>query len=152
MAKQFKTTIAPPALNTDPTGSYVGEIYYNTTLGALKFFNGSTWSIIGTGSGSGSSNAFEVLADAPASPTQGRVYFDSSENTIKVYNGTVWYDVAGPKELLDHQHYAGEGLVRHVDYGQYVSELNYIVSMDGGTATTDYASASDNDIIDGGVG
>ena len=54
MAKQFKTTIAPPALNTDPTGSYVGEIYYNTTLGALKFFNGSTWSIIGTGSGNGS--------------------------------------------------------------------------------------------------
>ena len=152
MAKQFKTTIAPPALNTDPTGSYVGEIYYNTTLGALKFFNGSTWSIIGTGSGSGSSNAFEVLADAPASPTQGRVYFDSSENTIKVYNGTVWYDVAGPKELLDHQHYAGEGLVRHVDYGQYVSELNYIVSMDGGTATSTYASAPDNDIIDGGVG
>jgi hypothetical protein len=76
---------------------------------------------------------------------------DSSENTIKVYNGTIWYDVAGPKELLDHQHYAGEGLVRHVDYGQYVDELNYIVSMDGGTASTSYASAPNNDIIDGGA-
>ena len=144
MAKQFKTTIAPPALNTDPTGSYVGEIYYNTTLGALKFFNGSTWSIIGTGSGSGSSNAFEVLADAPASPTQGRVYFDSSENTIKVYNGTVWYDVAGPKELLDHQHYAGDGFVKYAVYGGYVDNSD-LVFMDGGTS-----SSSFSDTIDGG--
>jgi hypothetical protein len=152
VAKQFKTTIAPPALSSDPTGSVVGEIYYNTVNGSLKYFNGSTWSVIGTGSGgSGSSNAFEVLSTAPVSPSQGRVYFDSSENTIKVYNGNIWYDVAGPKELLDHQHYAGEGLVRHVDYGQYVSDLNYIVSMDGGTASTSYASAPDNDIIDGGA-
>lgn len=150
MAKQFKTPIAPPALSSDPTGSYVGEIYYNSTVNALKFFNGTTWSVIGTG-GSGTSNAFQVLDDSPASPSQGRVYFDSSEKTIKVYNGDIWYDVAGPKELLDHQHYAGEGLVRHVDYGQYLDELNYIVSMDGGTAGTSYASAPNNDIIDGGV-
>ncbi len=152
MAKQFKTTIAPPALSSDPTGSVVGEIYYNTATGALKYFNGSTWSVIGTGGGgSGTSNSFEVLATPPASPAKGRTYFDSSENTIKVYNGNIWYDVAGPKELLDHQHYAGEGLVRHVDYGQYVDELNYIVSMDGGTASTSYASAPNNDIIDGGA-
>jgi hypothetical protein len=151
MAKQFKTTIAPPALSTDPIGTYAGEIYYNTVSSALKIFNGSTWSLLTGSGGSGSSNAFEVLSAAPSSPSQGRVYFDSSENTIKVYNGNIWYDVAGPKELLDHQHYAGEGLVRHVDYGQYVSDLNYIVSMDGGTASTSYASAPDNDIIDGGA-
>ena len=118
----------------------------------MKFYNGSTWSIIGTGSGgSGTSNSFQVLAEAPALPSQGRVYFDSSENTIKVWNGNVWYDVAGPKELIDHQHYAGEGLVRHADYGNYVEFGNYIVSMDGGTASTSYASAPNNDIIDGGV-
>ena len=111
MAKQFKTTIAPPALSSDPVGSYVGEIYYNTADNVLKFFNGTTWSAVGTGGGgSGTSNSFQVLAQAPSSPSQGRVYFDSSENTIKVYNGTIWYDVAGPKELIDHQHYAGEGL------------------------------------------
>ena len=152
MAKQFKTTIAPPALSSDPVGSYVGEIYYNTEDNVLKFFNGTTWSAVGTGSGgSGTSNSFQVLSEAPSSPLQGRVYFDSSENTIKVYNGNIWYDVAGPKELLDHQHYAGEGLVRHADYGNYVEFGNYIVSMDGGTASTSYASAPNNDIIDGGV-
>ena len=95
-------------------------------------------------------SSIQTLNQAPNSPSQGTIYFDTTENTIKAYNGTIWYDVAGPQNLLDHQHYAGEGLVRHVDYGQYVSELNYIVSMDGGTASTSYASAPNNDIIDGG--
>ena len=151
MAKQFKTTIAPPALSSDPTGVYAGEIYYNTVSGALKIFNGSTWSLLTALAQASTANSFEVLSTAPASPAKGRTYFDSAENTIKVYNGTIWYDVAGPKELLDHQHYANEGSVKNLDYGQYVEELNYIVSMDGGTASTSYASAPNNDIIDGGA-
>ena len=153
MAKKFLTPVTPPSLASDPASGVAGAIYYNTTANVLKFYNGTTWSAIGTGGGgSGTSNSLEVLDTAPNSPAQGRIYFDSAENTIKIYNGTIWYDVAGPKELLDHQHYAGDGLVRHVDYGQYVSELNYIVSMDGGTASSSYASAPNNDIIDGGVG
>ena len=148
MARKFLTPIAPPALSSDPSGATTGSIYYNTVIGALKIYNGATWSTL-TGGG-GSTSSIQALATAPNSPTQGTVYFDTTENTIKAYNGTIWYDVAGPKELLDHQHYAGEGLVRHVDYGQYVSDLNYIVSMDGGTASSDYSSAPNNDIIDGG--
>ncbi len=154
MAKQFKTTIAPPALATDPNGTYAGEIYYNTVSGALKIFNGSTWSLLtgsGGGGGTGTSNSFEVLGEPPVSPAQGRTYFDSSENTVKVYNGTIWYDVAGPKELLDHQHYAGDGSVKYVEYGNYVEFGNYLVSMDGGTASSNYSSAPNNDIIDGGM-
>jgi hypothetical protein len=154
MAKQFKTTIAPPALSADPSGTYAGEIYYNTVSGALKIFNGSTWSLLtgSGGGGTGTSNSFEVLESAPATPAQGRTYFDSSENTIKVYNGSVWYDVAGPKELLEHTHFAGEGGVRTLDYGNYVEYGNYIVSLDGGTAITDYTTTPNDDIIDGGVG
>jgi hypothetical protein len=151
VARKFLTPVTPPSLASDPASGVAGAIYYNTTANVLKFYNGTTWSAVGTGGGgSGTSNSLEVLDTAPSSPAQGRIYFDSAENTIKIYNGTIWYDVAGPKELLDHQHYAGEGLVRHVDYGQYVSELNYIVSMDGGTASSSYASAPNNDIIDGG--
>ena len=41
--------------------------------------------------------------------------------------------------------------MRFADYGNYVEFGNYIVSMDGGTASTSYASAPNNDIIDGGV-
>ena len=31
MAKQFKTTIAPPALSSDPVGSYVGRSEEHTS-------------------------------------------------------------------------------------------------------------------------
>lgn len=149
MAKKFLTPIAPPSLASDPASGVNGAIYYNTTSNVLKFYNGTTWTAIGTGQG-GTATSIQYLSSAPASPTKGSIYFDTTEQTIKAYNGAIWYDVAGPKELLDHQHYAGEGLVRHVDYGQYVDELNYIVSMDGGAANTSYASAPNNDIIDGG--
>ncbi len=154
MAKQFKTTIAPPALASDPVGTYAGEIYYNTVSGALKIFNGVVWSLLtgsGGSGGTGTSNSFEVLSASPASPVKGRTYFDSSEGTVKVYNGAIWYDVAGPKELLDHQHYAGDGSVKSVEYGNYVEFGNYLVSMDGGSASSNYSSAPNNDIIDGGT-
>ena len=152
MARKFLTPITPPSLSSDPLTGVTGAIYYNTSSNVLKFYNGTQWLAIGTGSNSGgTATSIQALDTAPSSPSQGTVYFDTTEQTIKTYNGTIWYDVAGPKELLDHQHYAGEGLVRHVDYGQYVDELNYIVSMDGGTASTSYASAPNNDIIDGGA-
>jgi hypothetical protein len=149
VAKKYLTPIAPPSLASDPASGVNGAIYYNTTANVLKFYNGTTWTAIGTGQG-GTASSIQTLSSNPGSPTQGSIYFDTEEQTIKAYNGTIWYDVAGPKELLDHQHYAGEGLVRHVDYGQYVDELNYIVSMDGGTASTSYALAPNNDILDGG--
>lgn len=149
MAKKYLTPIAPPSLASDPASGVNGAIYYNTTANVLKFYNGTAWTAIGTGQG-GTASSIQTLSSNPGSPTQGSIYFDTEEQTIKAYNGTIWYDVAGPKELLDHQHYAGEGLVKHVDYGQYVDELNYIVSMDGGTASTSYALAPNNDILDGG--
>jgi hypothetical protein len=144
MAKRFLTPITPPALSSDPAGASAGAIYYNTTAGALKIYNGTTWSLL-TGAG-GSSSSVEVLDESPASPSQGRIYFDSTENTIKIWNGNIWYDVAGPKEMLDHQHYAGEGLVRYTVYGGYVEDTN-VVFMDGGTSTSTFT----NDIIDGGA-
>lgn len=149
MAKKFLTPVVPPALASDPASGTAGAIYYNTVNNVLKFYNGTTWTAVGTGASS-SASAIQALSEAPASPSQGTVYFDITEQTLKAYNGTIWYDVAGPKELIDHQHYAGEGYVRHADYGNYV-EFNNVVSMDGGTATTSYVSAPNNDIIDGGT-
>ena len=152
MARKFQTPIAPPALSSDPSEAVTGAIYFNTTSNVLKFYNGTTWATVGTGAGGGgTATAIQALDTAPNSPSQGTVYFDTTEQTIKTYNGTIWYDVAGPKELIDHQHYAGEGLVRHAEYGNYVEFGNYIVSMDGGSASTSYSSAPNNDIIDGGA-
>ena len=153
MSRKSLVPVNVPALASAPTIPTLrtGDLYFNTVDDALYVYSGTSWIASGSGGGGGGeSNSFEVLSEPPASPAQGRVYFDSSENTIKVYNGNIWYDVSGPKSLLDHQHYAGDGFVRHVDYGQYVSDLNYIVSMDGGTASTSYDLAPNNDSIDGG--
>jgi hypothetical protein len=68
MAKQFKTPIAPPALSSDPTGQVAGEIYYNTVAGALKIFNGSTWSLLtGSDGGGTTTTSIQVLGSAPTS-------------------------------------------------------------------------------------
>jgi hypothetical protein len=81
----------------------------------------------------------------PANPTTGQMYFNTQERTIKAYNGEVWYEVAGPKAILDHTHYT-DGGIRTVDYGNYAANTDYVVSINGGGATTEF-----NDSIDGGT-
>jgi len=98
----------------------------------------------GSGGGGGPVTSIQSLNSAPSSPSAGSVYFDNNERTIKVYNGNIWYDVAGPKEILDHTHDSITRKVDFVDYGNYV--VDNLVIMDGGTAT----SAFTGDIIDGG--
>ena len=149
MARKFLTPVVPPALSADPANPVNGAIYFNTTLNVLKFYNGATWAEIGTGAGGGggssTATAIQALAEAPSSPAQGQIYFDTQERTIKTYNDSIWYDVAGPKEILDHIHYT-DGVVRYVDYGNYVSST--MVVMDGGTSNSTY----NGDIINGGRG
>ena len=142
MAKKFLTPLVPPQLATDPNTTVEGAIYYNTVAKAFKYYDGTTWSTLG---GGGSSSLLEVLSEAPSSPTEGQIYFDTLESTVKVFNGYVWYDAGGPRELINHTHYAGEGLVRDAWYGEYVVDEQ--VFIDGGTSTTVYS----DDIINGGT-
>jgi hypothetical protein len=143
MPKKFLTPVVPPSLSSDPSNAVAGAIYYNTVVNSLKFYDGTTWSLIG--SGAGGANSLEVLSEAPSTPDQGRLYFDTTERTIKIYNGNIWYDVAGPKEILNHTHYAGEGPVRDVQYGGYVPAD--LVFVDGGNSGTTLFTG---DILDGG--
>jgi len=85
------------------------------------------------------------MATAPSNPVTGQMYYNTEERTIKAYNGEIWYDVAGPKEILDHTHYT-DGGIRTVDYGNYAANTDYVVSISGGGATTEF-----NDSIDGGT-
>jgi len=85
------------------------------------------------------------MAIAPSNPVTGQMYYNTEEKTIKAYNGEIWYDVAGPKEILDHTHYT-DGGIRTVDYGNYAANTDYVVSISGGGATTEF-----NDSIDGGT-
>ena len=59
-----------------------------------------------------------LLEENPASPIAGQIYYNTTEQTIKAYNGIVWYDVAGPKEILEHTH-GTDGAVN-----EYIKEIN----------------------------
>ena len=144
MSKRFLSPVRLVNLTSDPASGSEGDIYWNTTSKKQRVYYNGAWH-----DASGSSSALNILPEDPVSPTTATIYFNSEEKTIKIFNGDIWYDVGGPKELLDHVHYT-DGYVRHVDYGNYLSEANYIVSMDGGTATTNYSTAPNDDIIDGG--
>ena len=85
------------------------------------------------------------MATPPSNPITGQMYYNTEERTIKAYNGEIWYDVAGPKEILDHTHYT-DGGIRTVDYGNYAENTDYVVSINGGGAATVF-----NDSIDGGT-
>lgn len=141
MSKKFLTPIVPPKLAADPAG-VEGAIYYNTVTKTLRYFDGTIWSAIGAGSSE--FTGFPVLSSAPSAPVEGQAYYNSEERTVKAFNGVIWYDVAGPKEILDHTHYAGEGSVRDVLYGGYVSEN--LIFINGGNSQTVFS----DDIINGG--
>ena len=44
---EFGTPIRVGNASADPSSGSPGEIYYNTTSGQIKFYNGSSWSTVG---------------------------------------------------------------------------------------------------------
>jgi hypothetical protein len=136
MSKKFLTPIAPPALSTDPSVAVPGAIYYNSATGKLRVYSGTEWGNVSSG--------VPVLAEAPVNPSLGELYFDTSENTFKGYNGQVWYDVAGPKEILEHTHNGTTGIVEEVNYGEYVDDSR--IFANSGNVSSSFI----NDYIDGG--
>jgi hypothetical protein len=142
MARKFLTPVTPPALASDPVIAPAGSIYYNTTLGTLKISNGSTWQKI-IADLQGGANSIQVLSAPPSNPAEGNVYFDNIEKTIKAYNGITWYDVAGPKNILEHSH-EGSGYVEEVQYSNYVDDQR--VFADSGNINSSFI----DNYIDGG--
>lgn len=63
------------ALETDPPAGRIGDLYYNTSENALKYYDGSNWNLIGGGAITGlldhvhtyDGNIFSVSASTVAS-------------------------------------------------------------------------------------
>ena len=70
MSKIFKTSIKPVRLSSDPSGTE-GDVYYNTYIKSLKYHDGTTWQVVGSGSGS---STIQVLDNPPESPSLGTLY------------------------------------------------------------------------------
>lgn len=75
-------------LSANPATGSAGEIYYNTTISALKYHDGTTWVEFGSGGGGG-----VIISDtAPTSPTLGDLWFNSSSAIMYVYYDSYWVE------------------------------------------------------------
>lgn len=74
------------ASGSAPANKLAGQLWWDTTNGLLKVYNGSAFKVI---SGSTAS------ATAPASATTGDLWWDTDDTQLNVYNGATWTTV-GP--------------------------------------------------------
>lgn len=74
------------ASGSQPSNPVVGQIWYNTTKGALQVYNGVLFKNIASATNS---------ATAPSSSVAGDLWFDSANQQLNVYNGTGWVTI-GP--------------------------------------------------------
>lgn len=74
------------ASSSAPANKLAGQLWWDTTNGLLKVYNGSTFKII---SGSTASSS------APTGATTGDLWWDTTNTQLKVYNGASWTTI-GP--------------------------------------------------------
>jgi len=74
------------ANSSAPANKLAGQLWWDTTNGLLKVYNGSTFKVI---SGSTAS------ASAPTGSTTGDLWWDTANTQLKVYSGATWVTV-GP--------------------------------------------------------
>jgi Chaperone of endosialidase len=74
------------ASGSQPSNPIVGQIWYNTTKGALQVYNGTIFKNIASATNS---------PTAPTSSVAGDLWFDSANQQLNVYNGTGWVTI-GP--------------------------------------------------------
>jgi len=74
---------------TDPATATVGDVYFNTILGELKVYNGTTWTPVGAGGG------VTVSGTQPtgATITSGSLWFNSNTGQTFVYYSNYWLEI-----------------------------------------------------------
>lgn len=73
--------------NSDPT-SATGRVYFNTTGGRLKVYNGTAWKSVAYTDDSDNNTTYDLSAGGTSSPTISLVGSDSSTDTVTFSAGT----------------------------------------------------------------
>jgi hypothetical protein len=88
MSRKFLAPIGVLARATDPTGTAAGEIYYNTTNGCYKEYDGTSWKNLVAQPTDGVAGGTIFTGDTtPTSPVIGDLWVDS--NTSSTANGSL---------------------------------------------------------------
>jgi hypothetical protein len=92
MAKRLLTTQRIVNLSSDPISATAGEVYYNTSINSLKYYDGSQWSVIGSGEGGAN---VTVSENPPANPQLGDLWYESDTAKIFIYYDNAWIEIGG---------------------------------------------------------
>ncbi len=122
MAMRLLNTQRIVNLSSNPASGSAGEIYFNTTDGELKVYDGTSWSALGGGGGGAS---VTISDTAPASPTAGNLWYDSTDGRTYIYYDSTWVEI-GTASISPTGNYDG---------GLYNSNYGGITALDGGAVT-----------------
>jgi hypothetical protein len=86
LGENFIKLLENGADSSQPTSPLTGQLWFDTTEGLLKVYNGSTFKNLGAATAS---------ATAPSSAVTGDMWFDSDNTQLNVYDGSGWV-VVGP--------------------------------------------------------
>lgn len=119
MAKRILTTLNIVTLNSDPSSGTPGEIYFNSTLGVLRYFNGVEWIT----AGESINDQYVVYSpEPPASPFIGQVWVESD---LDILSGGAGIDIDG----------GSPSSIYSVTYdGGSPSTTSTTLTLDGGSA------------------
>lgn len=76
MSRAFLTPIGAVPLSSNPASGTAGDIYYNSGDGTLRYYNGSSWTIVSTSSGA------TMSTTAPSNPTNGQIWVDTDSDVV----------------------------------------------------------------------
>ena len=82
-------------LSSDPSSPVAGQIYYNTTAGEQRYYDGYQWI-------AGGSTKFGLLTNRPAASKSGTLYAATDTSTLYIDNGSTWIQIGiNPQDLAD---------------------------------------------------
>lgn len=96
-SKKFLQPINLLNAASDPVSADTGDFYYNTTSEKIRYYDGTQWNDVGTGTGG---TGVTVSETAPTPTTIGEGWFKSSTSELFIWDGTYWVEATSTVESM----------------------------------------------------
>ena len=98
MARQFKVPVGLVQLSSDPSTATAGDIYFNSNTSKIRFYSGSQWQDVGSGSSGGTINHTHdyngnVIVGSGGSLVTTATFAAGIPNNANGFDGDVYVDI-----------------------------------------------------------
>lgn len=159
MARQFKVPVGLVQLTSDPSAASAGDIYFNTSNSKIRFYSGTEWLDVGSGTGGGTTNHTHgyngnVIVGAGGALVTTATFAAGVPSNLNGQEGDVYVDITNLKVYVKGSQTWGSPTEINVYTTQEVDNLLLGKSATGHTHTlsniTDVtATAAELNILDG---